>query len=93
MPAPGTTYQAVLQLTQSGNSVSGTLTSTAGRSARVSGTISGTRLSATFTFTDGCAGTASSTADITAAATTLVGNYSATDCVGQYSGGYILTRQ
>ena len=90
---PGVVYQGVLQLTQSGNSVSGTLTTNAGRSASVSGSISGTRLTATFNFTDSCAGSASATADITNNATRLTGNYTANDCVGSYSGGFALDKQ
>src|SRR5215216_5002715 len=78
---PGTVYQGVLQLSQNGNSVSGTLTSNAGRSANVSGTLSGSRLTATFSFTDACGGAASATADITNTATRLTGNYTASDCL------------
>lgn len=90
---PGTVYQGVLQLTQNGSSVTGTLTTNAGRSANVSGSLSGARLTATFTFTDGCTGLASATADVTASATRLTGNYTATDCLGSYSGGFILDKQ
>src|SRR5215218_3084702 len=90
---PGTVYQGVLQLSQNGNSVSGTLTSNAGRSANVSGTLSGSRLTATFSFTDACGGAASATADITNTATRLTGNYTASDCLGGYNGGFILDKQ
>lgn len=90
---PGTVYQGVLQLSQSGSNVSGTLTTNAGRSANVSGSISGTNLTATFTFTDGCSGSASTTADITSSATRLTGNYTANDCLGGYTGGFILDKQ
>jgi hypothetical protein len=90
---PGTVYQGVLQLAQSGSNVSGTLTTNAGRSANVSGTVSGTRLTATFTFTDGCTGSASTTADITNGTSRLTGNYSANDCVGSYTGGFALNKQ
>lgn len=91
---PGVVYQGVLQLTQSGNSVSGTLTTNAGRSAAVSGSfVSETRLTTTFNFTDGCAGSASAIADITNNATRLTGNYNANDCLGFYSGGFALDKQ
>jgi len=90
---PGVVYQGTLQLSQSGDSVSGTLTTTAGRSANVSGSVSGTQLTCTFTFTDNCTGTASATADITNSATRLTGNYTATDCLGTYSGGFLLDKQ
>jgi len=90
---PGVVYQGVLQLTQNGNAVTGTLTTNAGRSASVSGSVSAGRITATFTYTDSCKGTASSTADIGSGGSTLVGNYTTTDCLGQYSGGYSLTKQ
>ena len=90
---PGIVYQGVLQLTQSGKSVTGTLTTNAGRAATVSGTLSGSRLTATFTFTDTCRGASQSTADVTDGSTRLVGNYTTVDCLGQYSGGYNLKRQ
>ena len=92
-PQPGVIYQGVLQLTQNGNSLTGTLTTNAGRSATVAGSISSGRFIATFTFTDACHGTASSTADVSNGGNTLVGNYTANDCVGQYSGGYSLVKQ
>ena len=90
---PGTTYQATLQVTQTGIAVSGTLTTTAGRSANVSGSVNGPQLTATFTFTEGCDGTATTTADITSGDGQLDGSYSASDCLGQYTGGYALARQ
>ena len=90
---PGTVYQGVLQLTQSGSSVSGSLTTNAGRSANVSGTLSGSRLTASFNFTDACGGSASAIADITNSATRLTGNYTASDCLGGYSGGFLLDQQ
>jgi hypothetical protein len=90
---PGVVYQGVLQLTQSGSSISGTLTTNAGRAATVTGSVSGTRITATFTYTDACQGSSSSTADVTNGGTRLVGNYTTSDCLGQYSGGYNLTKQ
>lgn len=89
---PGTVYQGVLQLTQTGSTVSGTITTNSGRSASVAGSVSGTRLTATFTFTDGCTGSASVTADITNGTSRLTGNYSANDCVGSYTGGFLLNK-
>ncbi len=90
---PGTIYQAALHLTQNGSAVSGTLTTNAGRSANVTGSVSGTRLTGSVTFTDGCGGAASTTADITNNGTRLIGNYTANDCLGQYTGTYTLIRQ
>jgi hypothetical protein len=90
---PGSVYQGVLQLTQHVSNVSGSLTTNAGRSANVSGSLSGTRLTASFNFTDSCGGSANATADITNGATRLTGNYTASDCLGTYSGGFILDKQ
>jgi hypothetical protein len=90
---PGVVFQGVLQLTQNGSTVSGTLTTNAGRSATISGTVSGSRITATFTYTDSCHGSSSSTADLTDGGTRLVGNYTTSDCLGQYSGGYNLLKQ
>jgi len=91
--SPGVTYEGVLQLTQSESQVTGTLATTAGRSANMSGSISGSRITATFTYTDGCAGSASTTADISSSGTQLSGTYTSNDCLGTYSGGYSLTKQ
>jgi hypothetical protein len=90
---PGVTYEGVLQLTQSGSQVTGTLATNSGRSANISGSISGSRITATFTYTDGCAGSASTTIDISNSGTQLSGTYTATDCTGTYAGGYSLTKQ
>ncbi len=90
---PATVYQGVLQLAQTGGTVTGTLTTNAGRSANVSGHMSRARITATFTFTDGCNGTASATVDATNNGTQLSGNYSANDCAGQYTGGFLLLKQ
>lgn len=91
--APGKVYQGVMQLTQDGSSVTGTLTTNTGRSATVSGTLSGTRMNATFRYTDGCAGSSTTTSDVVQGPLRLAGNYSATDCTGSYTGGYILIHQ
>jgi hypothetical protein len=90
---PGVVYQGTLQLTQSGTTVTGTLSTTSGRSASVSGSLSGPRLTATFTFTDSCAGSASTTADLINNGTRLSGDYSADDCLGSYTGDYVLDKQ
>ena len=93
--APGTVYEGVLQLTQDDETVTGTLTTNAGRAASVSGSVSGDRLTATFTYTDGCAGTASTTADLAddQVPPVLTGNYTSSDCLGETSGGYSLEKQ
>lgn len=89
---PGTVYQGVLQLTE-GSNLTGTLTTNSGRSATFTGSRSNQRLTGTFTFTDACHGSATTTADLNATGTTLSGNYSASDCLGAYTGGYVLTKQ
>ncbi len=88
----GFTYQAVLELVQTGASISGALTTNGGRSATLSGSLSGTRLSGSFTFTDGCAGTASATADIGNNGTRLTGSFTANDCAGTYTGTFLLDK-
>jgi hypothetical protein len=87
---PGSVYQGVLQVTQSGTTVTGTLTTNAGRSANLSATLSGTQLSGTLSYTDGCTGSASTTTDIVQSGTQLTGNYTSSDCLGQTTGGYSL---
>ena len=90
---PGTVFEGVFQLTQNGNNVTGTMTTNAGRSGALAASLSGTRLTGTITFTDGCNGTAQTTADITNGGTRMAGNYTANDCTGQYSGGYLVIKQ
>ncbi len=92
---PSAVYQETLQLTQSGSNVSGTLTTNTApaRSGNVSGSVSGTRLTATVTLTDDCGGSSETTADITDNATRLTGNYAADDCFGSYTGGFVLDKQ
>ena len=90
---PGSVFTATLQLTQSGTSVSGTLTTSPGRSATVAGTVSGSRLTSNWTWTDLCAGTATSTLDMAASGTRATGSYSSNDCLGLTSGGLILDKQ
>ena len=93
--SPGATFEGVLQLTQDGDAVTGTLTTNAGRSATVAGEASGERLEAVFTYTDGCVGTAETTADLIdeEVPARLTGNYTSEDCVGATSGGYNLSKQ
>jgi hypothetical protein len=91
---PGVIYEAVLQLNQDGTEITGSLTTNAGRSATiVNGQVDETRFSATFEYTDECAGTAEMTADVVEGTTSLVGNYTSTDCVGPTAGGFNLAKQ
>jgi hypothetical protein len=90
---PGEVYTETLQLTQNGDDVTGTLVTTNGRTGTVSGSVSGTRLTATVDLTDVCGGTSETTADITDDGTRLVGTYQADDCLGTYTGTFDLEKQ
>jgi hypothetical protein len=87
---PDLVFQAVLQLTQNDETITGTLTVGSSRSATVSGEVSGDQMDATFTYTDECGGTASSTADLSddTVPPTLTGQYAAIDCLGESSGEF-----
>ena len=90
---PGVVLQGVLQLTQSGNAVTGSLTTNAGRAGNIQATLTGQRLEGTIQFTDQCGGSAATTVDVTSGGLGLTGNYQAVDCLGSYRGGYLLTKQ
>jgi hypothetical protein len=90
---PGITFEGVLQVVQDNDQVFGTFTSNAGRAADVLGDLNGQRFTATFTYTDGCEGTAEMTADIVGSPERLVGNYTSSDCVGETTGGFNLAKQ
>jgi hypothetical protein len=90
---PGEIYQETLQLAQNDGEVTGTLVTTNGRTGTVSGTVSGTRLTATVELTDVCGGTSETSADITNEGTRLVGTYEADDCLGSYTGTFDLEKQ
>ncbi|HUF64960.1 MAG TPA: hypothetical protein VMM17_03205 [Gemmatimonadaceae bacterium] len=90
---PGAVFQATLQLTQTGTNVSGTLTTSPGRSANLAGSVTGSRLTANWTWTDLCTGTASATLDMASTGTRITGSYGSNDCLGLTSGGLILDRQ
>jgi hypothetical protein len=90
---PGEVYQETLQLAQNDGDVTGTLVTTSGRTGTVSGTVSGTRLTATVELTDVCGGSSETTADITEDGTRLVGTYEADDCLGSYTGTFDLEKQ
>ncbi|MBP2647259.1 MAG: hypothetical protein H6Q77_883 [Gemmatimonadetes bacterium] len=90
---PGVTYVGTLVVSQTGSSITGTLTTNAGRTANVSGIISGRHMTATFTYTDGCVGSASATANLSADGQTVTGQYQSTDCIGSYTGTFVLRAQ
>jgi hypothetical protein len=89
----GVIFTGTFQITQNGSSITGTLTSNAARSGSLVGTLSGSRITGTITFTDSCHGSASTTVDVVSSGSKLVGNYTADDCLGHYTGGYSLTKQ
>lgn len=95
---PDLEFQAVLQLTQDDQTITGTLTTSlttgASRSATVNGEVTGDQMDATFTYTDQCGGTASSTADLLddTVPPSLTGQYAAIDCLGQTTGEYELVK-
>jgi hypothetical protein len=93
--SPDLEFQAELELSQDGDDITGSLITNAGRSATVSGSVSGDRMEATFTYTDECDGTATTEADLVDETDppTLTGTYSSTDCLGETTGGYSLIKQ
>ena len=90
---PQSVFQGTLRVTQHETEVSGGLTTTSGRSADVSGSVTGAHFTGTITFTDGCVGSASTTANITNRGRLVAGHYSAQDCSGHYTGSYSLTKE
>lgn len=90
---PGLILQALLQLVQDGTTVTGTLETDANRSATVTGSIEGSQLALNFTFTDECEGIATAVVSISEDGNRLSGNYEADDCLGKYTGEFILDKQ
>jgi hypothetical protein len=90
---PGSVFTATLQLAQNGTAVSGALSTSPGRSANLTGSVNGSRLTATWTWTDVCTGSAAVTLDMAASGTRISGSYSSNDCLGLTSGGLILDKQ
>jgi hypothetical protein len=86
--SPGANFQGRLALRVYGDAVAGTLVTSSGRNASVAGVRNGQDLSLTFRFSDQCAGTAKGNAKLDGSA--LIGRYSATDCLGDYSGTFAL---
>jgi hypothetical protein len=86
--SPNERFQGRMELRLYGDAVAGTLATSSGRHAAVAGVRNGQQLSLSFRFSDQCAGTAKGNAKLDGSA--LVGNYSATDCLGDYSGTFAL---
>jgi hypothetical protein len=89
----GMSSKGIMKLRQDGNQVTGTLTTKTGRSANVSGVIRGQQFIGTLIFTDKCSGQGSMVAELSPTGNILTGKYSASDCVGKYSGRYKLLKQ
>jgi hypothetical protein len=92
---PTQEFEAVLELSQADDEVSGTLTTTLDLSATVSGTVTGDQLELTFSFTDVCSGSATSTAELVdeTIPPSLEGTYSSDDCLDGTSGEYSLIKE
>lgn len=86
--SPTANFEGRMVLRLHGEAVAGTLQTNSGRQAAVAGVSRGQQLSLTFRFSDQCAGTAKASATLDGAA--LVGNYAATDCLGEYTGTFAL---
>ena len=92
---PDLEFEAVLDLSQSDEEVTGTLTTSSDRTATMSGTITGDQLELTFSYTDVCDGSATSTAELVDETDppSLEGTYTSTDCLDETSGGYSLIKE
>ena len=86
----GTIANGTLEISHSGTTVTGTFN--AGRMGTLSGTINGSQLEGTLTFTDACPGTATTTADVSEGSR-ILGDYQVTDCEGLQTGSYNLIKQ
>jgi hypothetical protein len=86
--SPNTNFEGRMDLRVHGDAVAGSLKTNSGRQAAVAGVASGGQLNLTFRFSDGCEGTAKAAATLDASA--LVGNYTAIDCLGEYTGTFAL---
>jgi hypothetical protein len=89
--APNVRFEGTMQLVENGDGVAGTLATSSGRAAEVSGTRSANGLTLEFRFSDSCGGTASGAAAVVGSS--LSGTYRITDCNGTYDGAFLLTRQ
>lgn len=88
-------FTATLHLTQDGQSLTGSLATSAGRTATLAGTVTADTLEATLTYTDTCKGTVTTRAVLNdeALPNELEGTYSSSDCVGTTQGTYRLLEQ
>lgn len=88
--APGAVRRASLQVTQGGNSVTGSFVTADGRRADVSGRMDGTRLEATLRFRDECGGSTRLTARLLPEGDRLRGRLTMSDCEGEHIGSVAL---
>lgn len=82
-----------MQLTQSGSSVTGTVTINNARTGNITGSLSGTRFTGGWIYTDLCGGSASFSADLLQNGTNLTGSYTSSDCLGSNIGTFSFQKQ
>jgi len=80
-------------LSQSGNQLTGTFTTTTGRYGKMSGSISGQTVTGTLTFQDWCRGSSSLTSTVSSDGRKITGNANTNDCLGNYSISFSVTKK
>ena len=89
----GTEFGAVLVITQSGTTATGTSVAEGGFVGQLSGTISGRSLEFTITQGDPCPGSFSGTATVNGSNTRMSGSYSGSDCNGSLQATLVATKR
>jgi hypothetical protein len=89
----GLPIKGTLNLNQSGNQVTGTLTTGMGREAALRGVVQGSQLVGKLIFNDSCAGEGTLIGDLAPTGDLMTGKYRVSDCDGKYSGRYKLKRK
>lgn len=88
----GFPIKGTLNLTQTGNQVTGTLVTGNDREAELQGVVQGSQLVVKLIFNDSCAGEGSLIGDLSPTGDLMTGKYKVSDCNGKYSGRYKLKR-
>jgi hypothetical protein len=88
----GFPIKGTLDLTQTGNQVTGTLVTGNGREAEFQGVVQGSQLVGKLIFNDRCAGEGSLIGDLSPTGDLMTGKYKVSDCNGKYSGRHKLKR-
>ncbi len=86
-------YWVEIDLVQEGSSFTGTFRTQNLRMGTSMGTIDGTTLRITSTYTDSCTGTSTAVLELSDDGQTLDGTYESNDCFGMYGGTMTLMRQ